>query len=201
KRSEGVLEQINFYDMDYEIQKIMLEGCNGDQGEIISKTEGVCGDIYIFDHGENTTPRYVCAKMPKNIGDLEGTASRFAKEIKTQLSFGRHQYVHWIFDFGEVVGAPIAFFRYWGSDLKKLINDNSICDIKKLSVMAYACSGLMHCYRNGLTSHQDLKPANIFLRDLRSDFVGLPDLPIYTSALIGDFGLANASIDSNVFEG
>ncbi|MGO2137285.1 MAG: protein kinase domain-containing protein [Marinobacter sp.] len=46
-----------------------------------------------------------------------------------------------------------------------------------------------------------MKPANIFLKNVKSDFCDLPDLDIYSLALIADFGLANASLDSSVFGG
>ena len=73
--------------------------------------------------------------------------------------------------------------------------------IEKLSIMVYTCSGLKHCYSKGLVAHQDLKPANIFLRDIKGQCSGLPDLDIYNLALVADFGLSNAAIDSGIYHG
>jgi serine/threonine protein kinase len=67
--------------------------------------------------------------------------------------------------------------------------------------MAYTCAGLRHCYNNGLIVHQDLKPSNIFLRNMRKGFRDLPDLDIYNFALIADFGLADASLEAKIFDG
>lgn len=96
---------------------------------------------------------------------------------------------------------PVALFRYWGSDLDKLIRAHSSSDIEKLSIMVYMCEGLIHCQERGLVSHQDLKPQNIFLRDIKPNFPDLPNLDIYKFPMIADFGLSNASIDLGVYDG
>lgn len=181
----------------------MLEICLGKFGKVVSVSGGMCGEIYIFDQGEHTTPRYICAKIPKRNEGLSSdeTAKRFIKELKKQLQFYHHMFVHWPFQFTEVLGAPVALFRYWGNDLDKLIGNRDISQIEKLSIIAYACAGLRHCYKKGLCAHQDLKPANIFLRDIKNQFRDLPDLDIYNLALVGDFGLADAFKESNVFDG
>lgn len=198
-----MMSEIDFYALDEQQQEMMLEVCLGNKGKCISMSSGMCGDIYIFDQGENVTPRYVCAKIPKPLNSCsqEEMVYRFVRELKNQLSFYNHIYVHWAFDFKEVMGAPVALFRYWGNDLDKLISINEASDVQKLSILAYTCVGLMHCYDNGLVAHQDLKPANIFLRNVRKEFIGLPNVDIYNIALIADFGLANASVDSRVFAG
>ena len=136
----------------------------GINGKLIKKTEGACGEIYIFDLGENTIPRYVCAKVPKmsqGISEREA-AQRFVRELRLQLSFYGHVFVHWAYDLVEVLGAPAAKFRYYGSDLRKYEAEGSGSDIGKLSIMAYVCSGLDHCYDAGLVAHQDLKPLIYF---------------------------------------
>jgi len=163
----------------------------------------MCGEIYIFDQGTNVYPRFVCAKVPKRLANCSSqeTARRFIYELRLQLKFYHNFFVHWPFDFREVLGVPVALFRYWGNDLGKLIKHSKVSEIEKLSIMVYACEGLKHCYRNGLVAHQDLKPSNIFLRDLTKDFIGLPSLDIYNAPLIADFGLSNASINQGIFDG
>lgn len=197
------MSELNFYALDERQRKMTLEGCLGNKGKVVSTSSGMCGEIYIFDQGEHVTPRYICAKIPKqskNCTERE-TAIRFINELKKQLQFYHHMFVHWAFDFTEVMGAPVALFRYWGSDLDKLINDSNASQIQKLSIMAYVCAALRHCYNKGLIAHQDLKPANIFLREIKGEFRNLPDLGIYTFALVADFGLANAFRDSGLFDG
>ncbi|KJV50155.1 protein kinase [Pantoea sp. BL1] len=194
---------MNFYELDDSVKKVILRIEVGKQGEILDIKSGMCGDVYVFDHGAATSPRFTCAKIPKKSKNAneDEINSRFINELKNQLKYYHHQYVHWAFDFKEVMGVPVALFRYWGSDLREVINKQDQADIKKLSILAYLCSGLRHCYSKGLISHQDLKPENIFIRNMRNDFRDLPALDVYDFPLLGDFGLANAFIDSNHFCG
>lgn len=189
-----------FYSQDEEMKKHLMETFLENRGKCIKVLSGMCGEIYILDAGENTTPRYICAKIPKQQDKLteHERNKRFIEELEQQLSFYHHQFVHWAFDFKDMMGIPIALFRYWGKDLGSLLEDEDVSEITKLSCMLYTCMGLQHCYNNGLNAHQDLKPANIFLRNRKNDCCGLPDLDIYDFALIGDFGLANKS---KVFDG
>lgn len=181
----------------------MLEICLGNKGKVVSMSGGMCGDIYILDQGQDVVPRFLCAKIPRQIAGLTHSeiAKRFVKELEKQLQFYHHMFVHWAFEFTDVMGAPVALFRYWGNDLDKIIDGGFASDIEKLSIIVYVCAGLRHCYKKGLISHQDLKPANIFLRDIKSLTPGLPDLDIYTFALVGDFDLADAFKESHVFDG
>ncbi len=198
------MDQMAFYALDEHQKKLMLEVALGNKGKSVSVFAGMCGEIYVFDQGENTFPRYVCAKTPKHLQHvpIEEINSRFVNELKNQLSYNHQMFVHWAFDFTEVLGSPVALFRYWGGDLEKVIRNSELSSVtEKLSIMVYVCSGLIHCYKNGLVAHQDLKPANIFLRDVKSEFRDLPDLDIYKLALIADFGLANAFLNSSVFGG
>jgi serine/threonine protein kinase len=200
----NAMDQIDFHDLDERQKRFMLEGSLGNNGKCVSVSGGMCGEIYVFDQGENAHPRYVCAKIPKVRANcsIQETNNRFVNELKKQLSYSRHMFVHWAFDFSEVLGSPVALFRYWGNDLEKLIRKPELSSkIERLSILVYVCSGLSHCYKNGLVTHQDLKPANVFLRNAKSDFRDLPDLDIYNLALIADFGMANASLESSNFNG
>ena len=126
---------------------------------------------------------------------------RFVNELGYQLKWSEHFFVHWAFDFKEILGTPLALFRYWDGDLDFVIDAGELEELHKLSIMSYICSGLSHCYNNGLICHQDLKPANIFIRDITKQYRDLPNLSIYKLPLIADFGLANASCDSGVYAG
>ena len=197
------MEKLDFYTLTDQEKKIFLEAYLENKGTCIDIYSGMCGEIYIFDQGKHHTPRYICAKIPKPLGNssLIDINYRFVNELRTQLSFYHHAFVHWVCDFSEVLGVPVALFNYWGNDLGKLVQAQNVSEIEKLAIMVYACSGLSHCYRKGLICHQDLKPANIFLKNAKKEFRGLPDLDIYNTALIADFGLANAFVTSSVFSG
>lgn len=201
-----LMNKTSFYDLDHTLKEIIfdLKIAKGDKVKITNITSGMCGDIYIFEREKHIFPQYICAKIPKKIPSLtnENVNDIFINELRKQLNYSGHKFVHWAYDFEDLMGIPVALFRYWGGDLRNIINskqENSL--VQKLSIMAYICSGLEHCYSKGLISHQDLKPENIFINDLKSSFQNLPNLDIYKCPLIADFGLANAFKESNIFDG
>jgi serine/threonine protein kinase len=191
-----------FYDFSEDEQKLLLAAALGNRGVVVKRLNGVCGDIFVMDQGESVYPRYVCAKMPRKLETVPAVEAneRFVQELALQLRFSHHTFVHWCFDLREVLGAPVALFRYWDGDLLHYMSGQS--EIRQLSLIAYCCSGLIHCYSHGLVCHQDLKPANIFVRDFEKVINALPDIDIYQVAMIADFGLANAFLKTPaVFEG
>lgn len=194
--------EIDFYSLEPKHRIMILEAVIG-RGKCVDMSSGMCGEIYIFDQGDQVMPRYVCAKVPKRLASvtLAETAQRFVAEMEKQLSFYHHMFVHWAFDFKKVMGVPVALFRYWGSDLDKLIRAGESSSIEKLSIMIYIAEGLRHCQAKGLVSHQDLKPHNIFVRDIKTNYRDLPDFNIYKFPMIADFGLSNAFIDSGIYDG
>lgn len=195
-------DKFNFHELDERSKTILLEGAFG-RGKCSFLTGGMCGDIYLFDQGINTFPRYSCVKIPKTTKNVsnEEAAKRFVRELELQLTFSYNKFVHWAFDFDSKYDIPIASFRYWGNDLANLIRGNQASHVTKLSLLIYTCIGLRHCYGKGLIAHQDLKPANIFIQNIKTDFVRLPDLDVFDFAKIADFGLANASIDCGLYDG
>lgn len=197
------MDNVNFHYLEDSIKISLLEASIGSEGSCVSVTSGLCGEIYVFDQGENTNPRYFCAKIPKrseHASDSE-IAQRFITELTKQLTFYNNMFVHWAFDFEEVLNVPIALFRYWGNDLEKVINNTTISTTKALTILIFACAGLKHCYKRGLKAHQDLKPANIFIRNIKNEFKNLPDLDIYDFPMIADFGLANCFEETGVYDG
>ena len=195
-------ENIDFYALDPQLKRLMLEGVIG-RGKIIEVSSGMCGEIYIFDQGEVVTPRYVCAQVPKPLDSTakRDIAQRFLAEMEKQLSFYHHIFVHWAFDFESIMGVPVALFRYWGCDLDKLIKVGRLSIVETLSMMIYILDGLRHCQAKGLVAHHDLKPQNIFLRNIKPNYPDLPELDIYKFPMIADFGLSNAFMESGIYGG
>lgn len=165
------------------------------------RQSGMCGEVYRLDQGSNHYPRFVCAKVPNGSPDPAESKRRFVKEMWIQASMYYHPCVHWPFELAEVLDTPVALYRYWDGDLSDWVGDHSISEIARLSVLAYLATGLRHCHRRGMRAHQDLKPANVFLRDLRNDFAVDSDIDVYTRPLVADFGLSNAAKDLGVFDG
>lgn len=203
KLMECHMSSLSFYELDLEKQKYFLELSFPKRGKCIAETGGLCGQIFIFDQGINVFPKFVCAKIAKPLrGETkEETSKRFLQELEAQLSFYQNMYVHWIIDIDTVYDVPVAWFRYWDNDLLEIIKADESSLITKLSILIYLCTGLEHCYAQGLTAHQDLKPANIFIRDFSKNIKDLPNFDIYKIAMVADFGLADASQKIGLFDG
>lgn len=57
--------KIKFYDLPDESKKIVFK--NHYRGKCIHRVSGLCGEIFVFNKGVNTFPRYSCIKLPKPI--------------------------------------------------------------------------------------------------------------------------------------
>lgn len=131
---------------------------------------------------------------------MDEISQRFLREIKLQASTFYHPNVHWPFSVQLIGRTPVAFFRMWRDDLSSEIENTEFEIIGRLSVIAQIVTGLKHCLSCDVIL-QDIKPENVFLKDLcsiaplgiRRDLTLVP--------LIGDFGSANLHRDCGVFEG
>lgn len=193
--------KLSFHDLDEPCRRLIL-GAHNDYGDFVRKCGGFSGNIYVFARSSET-PSCVCAKIPKISRSVDPgeAARRFLREMKIQRSFYYHQFVHWPFNFDFVLDVPVAWFRLWHSDLSALIEDTSFTMVGRLSMLAYITAGMLHCHRKGLIAHQDFKPENIFVRDLREDFSGLPECDTFRIPKIADFGSANLAAEVNEFRG
>ena len=143
----------DFYEYSKEWKKTLLEFLEDPHlGECIDILEGMCGEIYIH---EKTKNYYVCAKIPKKIGNAskEEINIRFLNEQKLQIGFN-HEFVNNAYDFQALITyyeekIPVSCSRYWGGDLAKLIKKSNYSDIEALSIIAYSLAGLRHCYKKG----------------------------------------------------
>ncbi len=194
--------QTSFYDEQIsEHRNALLEIALGKYGCLLRTMGGFCGDIFVFDQGENVYPRFVIAKVPNGRPTPTEAAKRFIREIELQSRMFSHFFVHSVFDVTWILDAPIALYRMWDGDLSNLIADKTFSPQARLSFIAYLCAGLDHCHRRGMICHQDLKPQNILTRDLRRQFSGLPADDVFICPKLADFGLANLASDYGIFEG
>ncbi|MGO4405248.1 protein kinase [Bosea sp. RAF48] len=191
--------KLTFYDLDRSMQAQLLLS-RKDMGFFAGERGGFSGSILRFSE-PNAYPAHTCVKIPNNKFGLKESATRFLREIKLQRSFFYHQYVHWPFDVDFVMGAPVAWFRFWDADLAQLIEDESFVEIERLSMMAYLSSAMIHCHSRGLVAHQDLKPENVFIRNLRHQFSGLSGEPVWKIPKLADFGSANLAQDKGIYRG
>ena len=94
---------------------------------------------------------------------------------------------------------PVAYFRRWEGDLSAFIEDEHLSDEGRLSILVQLVAGLAHCQTRGLV-HQDLKPENVFVRDLRKNFE-LPEGDLWYRPLVADFGSVNLAAEIGEFRG
>lgn len=197
------MTEINLYSesISDDFRRVLIESTLGKHGKITSHMSGMCGDIFVFDQGDNVYPRWVVAKLPKAGRDLCESAKRFLREMRIQHNMYSHSFVHTAFDFDQVMGVPVGLYRMWEGNLTSLMQDKSFSIEARLAFIAYLCAGLDHCIHQGMVAHQDLKPQNILVRDLRKGFTRLPEEDVFTIPKLADFGLANIANDFGIFDG
>ena len=190
-----------FYDLPEHLRNELI-AFHGKALEASGVTAGFSGEIVFLDNGQNVYPRTTAAKYPRRREHLKPSdrADRFLREIKLQAKAHYHPNVHWPFDMVFILGAPIAYFRRWEGDLSDFIESPAFGDIGRLSLMIQLAAGLAHCHARGLV-HQDIKPENIFVRDMRTSFRDLPETDFWLRPLIADFGSVNLAADIGEFDG
>ncbi|MDO9507243.1 protein kinase [Hydrogenophaga sp.] len=189
-----------FYELPAD-QRGQLLAFWGKARKAVSTSAGFSGEIVFLDNGEGVFPRLTCAKFPRKREELTPAirANRFLREIKLQAAAHYHPNVHWPFDVKLILGVPIAFFRRWEGDLSDFIENSQWGDLGRLSLIIQLTAGLAHCHGRGLV-HQDLKPQNVFVRDLQSSF-SLPSTDLWLRPLVADFGSVNLAADVGEFTG
>lgn len=175
---------------------------HGKAQKSLETSEGFSGTIVHLDNGENVISRHVVAKYPKRKEAISPRerALRFLRELEVQAESHYHPNVHWPFKITMILGVPVAYFRRWEGDLSRYIEDVSLGDTGRLMLMIQLISGLRHCHSRSLI-HQDLKPENVFVRDLRKEFKGLPNNDFWFRPLVADFGSVNLASEIGEFRG
>lgn len=165
------------------------------------RTGGSGGEIVFLDNGEHVRPRCIAAKYPrkKSGQSPHESAEAFLREMTLQAKAHYHPNVHWPFEIVMILSVPVAYFRRWEGDLSAFIEDERLGDEGRLSIIVQLVAGLAHCQARGLV-HQDLKPENVFVRDLRRDFE-LPKGDVWLRPLVADFGSVNLAAEIAQFRG
>lgn len=195
------MSETNFDKLEEECRNDLI-AFHGKAQKAVGYSEGFSGAIVYLDNGENVSPRYIVAKYPKRKVDLSPRerAVRFLRELKVQAKSHYHPNVHWPFKVSMILGVPVAYFRRWDGDLSSYIENDAFGDTGRLMLMIQLISGLHHCHTRKLI-HQDLKPENVFIRNLRNGFTGLPDSDFWFRPMIADFGSVNLASEIGVFRG
>lgn len=201
EREYSQLAESDFDQLPAEVRNELIS-FHGKAQRSLETSEGFAGTIVYLDNGENVVPRYVVAKYPKRKNDVlpRERALRFLRELEVQAESHYHPNVHWPFKINMILGVPVAYFRRWEGDLSCYIEDVSLGDAGRLMLMIQLISGLRHCHLRRLI-HQDLKPENVFVRDLRKEFRGLPDNDFWFRPMVADFGSVNLASEIGEFRG
>lgn len=188
----------SFHSIPPELQQLMLRARKG-VGDCLGTSTGFAGRIFKFQAG---TAAEACVKVPLANPVTAGEAARrFLRELRLQRAMYYHEFVHWPFDFDLIHDAPIAWFRFWDCDLVALIEDEDFTFEGRLGMLGYLAAALDHCHHKGLVAHQDLKPENVFVQDLRRVASGLPNALVWRIPKLADFGSVNLASECGEFGG
>jgi serine/threonine protein kinase len=187
-----------FYELSAEGRNKLI-AFHGKAEKAISTGEGFSGVIVFLDNVERVSPRNIVAKYPKFDSTLTPgeRAWRFLRELQLQTSAYYHPNVHWPFKACMIHGAPVAYFRRWEGDLSHYIESPAFGDIGRIMLIIQLVAGLRHCLARGLV-HQDLKPENVFVRDLRKSFK-LADNDFWLRPMVADFGSVNLAAEKSIY--
>lgn len=179
------------------IKKIIL----GDllKGEIVEEKKGTSGIVYIVDLGKNACPRYVAYKT---IEMLEGKIdkkklNKFVREARVWFKLKGYALIITPFYINYFGNTPLICMPFCDTDLESYLKGKNQLDlIETLVFTAQILKALIFAEEKGITAHQDLKPGNILLEDLRKkskDFCSEDvDKSMKFEVRLADFGLANA---------
>lgn len=194
---------MDFYNLDSDVQGQILRAHYPNAGTFQRRGAGFGGFIFWFDCGEGVFPRTIVAKTPKpsERNPPQVVANWLCRELRLQRTFHYHSFVHHPADFDVIAEVPVAWFRAWDHDLSRWTRCKDFQLSDRLALLIYLIDALEHCHGRGLIAHQDLKPENIFIRDLRRNFSLPPDARAWAIPKLADFGSANLAAEIGVFAG
>jgi len=189
---------VRFWEIEQkELRWLLLESCFGNKGHVIAQSRGTFGDIFTFDQGENSFPRYGIAKTPRiNPADspeqIKVKIAKFLHEINETYKCSNHELIARHADVKICFGAPFVYSRKRDKTLQDVLDNQPVSLTESVSIIIQLAHGLGYCSSKGLSSHQDLKPDNV-LTDLIQDHFNVPDdYPLAYRVFVCDFGMANA---------
>ena len=194
------IETLNEFEEENRTKIISIMLC--DEGDRLERlNEGRAGVVFRIDKGDRHFPRFICAKCPRfrKFPTPEMTIeaiSNSLREIKKSYAVFNSPWVQKYFDVKLVCNWPFLLSQYREGTLRDVIDGTiQAGTVDRLGVLLQVVRGLKHCYSVGLSSHQDLKPENIFLDNLRRRYPDQDMGILGLKAYISDFGLADAFRD------
>lgn len=182
--------------MDIDIRKILLTATFN--ASLEREIEGTLGLILIFHNPPETYPKRFAVKTvdPDRLSHKPTykTLQRFCHELRHWIRYRHHPLILTPFFTAFVQKWPYVTMPYCESNLREYITlydrTKNISEI--VALMVQLLEGICYASRRGLLAHQDLKPENVLLQDLREKFNLPKDYPFTWRVRVADFGLANA---------
>ncbi|MCR0985656.1 serine/threonine protein kinase [Roseomonas populi] len=187
---------MRLYDVPEELKRRIISMHLQRYGELEGEPEmGAFGEIYKL---KATLPLVAKCPQLKKFGTDEGYERAIGKllvEFEKVGLYWRHHGVQRYNGIEIIYGWPFLLSRLRHETLADRIADAASWTMTdKLLCLVQVCRALSYCQRQGLTAHQDLKPANIFVDDLSRHFrnSGSSAVIVRYKTYVADFGLADA---------
>ncbi|MCC6005939.1 MAG: protein kinase [Thermofilum sp.] len=186
---------------------ISIEGRTGYRWVPELTRHGTGSIVLVFD--TQGFPKYVAFKTI-TLANLEdqGKLEVFLREIKRTLRAQGHPLIARVTGV-IVVGVPrgdyyakfpVIVMRYYEQNLREYTLDKGVLGVDEaLFIAIQVVKGLLYLREKGFLAHQDLKPENIFVKDISEEFF-VDDIPPIARirAVVADFGLADAMIEAGI---
>lgn len=182
-----------------DIQRTLVESSLSKYGALIGQMSSPHSNLFTFDQGPNSYPRYVVAKGIQVVPSTSEDEKRkfFARalyEVNNAYAVCHHPSIQRFFEVQIIYGVPFLLSRKRDATLRDIIAEGPLPESEALSVAVQIVHALRYCVTKGLICHQDLKPENIFIDFFHRHFSVPETYPLRYRIHVADFELANAYI-------
>jgi serine/threonine protein kinase len=184
-----------FWEFPAHIQELLVSTHLSKWGTVSGRLETPESFVFTLGNGRNT----VVAKAPKVDADMP------SEKIRERLTVFLHEANHIYrvchlslvqrFSYVEVVhGLPFLISAKRHMTLRDAMEEGPLGETETLAVGVQIAHALAYLRTRGVVTHQDLKPENVFLDEIRKKFVDAEQHPLMYQCYLADFDLANAAV-------
>lgn len=184
-----------FWEFPAHIQELLVSTHLSKWGEVIGRLETPESVVFTLGSGRNI----VVAKAPKVDAGMP------KEKIRERLTVFLHEVNHIYrvchhgliqrFSYAEVVhGLPFLIAKKRHQTLRDAMEEGPLGETETLAVGVQIAHALAYLKARGVICHQDLKPENVFLDEIRRKFADSEQHPLRYQSYLADFDLANAAV-------
>lgn len=184
-----------FWEFPAETQDLLVSVHLSKWGEVVGRLETPESFVFTLRSGDNV----LVAKAPKV--DAAMSPDKLRERLTVFLHEANHIYrvCHMSlvqrFAYAEVVhGLPFLIAAKRHQTLRDAMEEGPLSEIDALAIGVQIAHALAYLRARGVVCHQDLKPENVFLDDIRKKFAGAEEHPFGFQTYLADFDLANAAV-------